>query len=147
MVASSVERPELLDLAPAICCTRADNTELVAANSNIPLTSATFIGPEFNFSPISEVITITKPGVYLINYSATASSFITGNVAIGLRQDGVALTGSTQSATIGVTESANLSGNYVLEVNNVQTAISVFNAGANATSYNNTVLSIVKVTQ
>ena len=144
---SSVTRPELLTVVPAICCTREDDETTIATTVDIPLTAAPFVGANFSFTPPSTDVIINKIGVYQIVYSTTASSAVEGSVSIGLTQDSVAIPVSVQGATIGTSEQTNLSGNYILEVNTVPTTITLYNSGANPTVYDNIVLNVFKIAE
>jgi len=147
VTASSVVRPELLTVVPAICCTREDNQTAIATTVDIPLTAAPFVGVNFSFTPTSTDVVINKVGVFQIIYSTTASSAVGGIVSIGLRKDGVSIPTTVQGSTIGDAEQTNLTGNYILEVDTVPTIITLYNSGVNPTIYDNLVLSIFKITQ
>ena len=105
---SSVSRPELLTVIPAICCTREDDESTVATNTDIPLTAAPFVGSNFSFTPTTTNVVVNKIGVYQIVYSTTASSSVAGVVSIGLNQECVLISASIQATIIGVSEQINL---------------------------------------
>lgn len=113
------------------------SAQTVAVNDIIPVgTTSRRFG--CNIRQDGNTITLTGPGYYLVNASATVAPTAAGTVSVTGQKDGVAVIGATAAATTtAAAESANLSLGFI--VRNVSCSSSILSfvlTGADATLSN-----------
>lgn len=114
----------------------------VAANETVPLSGNIIVGNIQNISAGSNGA-ILQPGTYAVEYSTTGSS--ASGISVGLKVNGVTQTQFTQSSTLATTTNTNVAGNGVISVTSPNSIVTLFNNGADTTTFTNTNLMIRQV--
>ena len=102
------------------CCNTALNAisvdaQTLEANNSIVFSVNTIdTGNQINHAENSQVISIIRPGIYLINFSASLLGTAAEVVTVNMLNKGIPLQGALASATTAVGETTNVAFSYIL---------------------------------
>nr|DAH43741.1 MAG TPA: BclA protein [Caudoviricetes sp.] len=121
------------------------SAQTVAVNDIIPVgTTSRRFG--CNIRQDGNTITLTGPGYYLVNASATVAPTAAGTVSVTGQKDGVAVIGATASATTtAAAESANLSLNFIVRNVGCGSSILSFALGGAESTVTNLAVTVTKL--
>lgn len=121
------------------------SAQTVAVNDIIPVgTTSRRFG--CNIRQDGNTITLTGPGYYLINASATVAPTAAGTVSVTGQKDGVAVIGATAAATTtAAAESANLSLGFIVRNVSCGSSILSFVLGGAESTVTNLAVTVTKL--
>lgn len=121
------------------------SAQTVAVNDIIPVgTTSRRFG--CNIRQDGNTITLTGPGYYLVNASATVAPTAAGTVSVTGQKDGVAVIGATAAATTTVAaESANLSLGFIVRNVSCGSSILSFVLGGAESTVSNLAVTVTKL--
>lgn len=121
------------------------SAQTVAVNDIIPVgTTSRRFG--CNIRQDGNTITLTGPGYYLVNASATVAPTAAGTVSVTGQKDGVAVIGATTAATTTVAaESANLSMGFIVRNVSCGSSILSFVLGGAESTVSNLAVTVTKL--
>lgn len=121
------------------------SAQTVAVNDIIPVgTTSRRFG--CNIRQDGNTITLTGPGYYLVNASATVAPTAAGTVSVTGQKDGVAVIGATAAATTTVAaESANLSLGFIVRNVSCGSSILSFVLGGAESTVTNLAVTVTKL--
>ena len=121
------------------------SAQTVAVNDIIPVgTTSRRFG--CNIRQDGNTITLTGPGYYLVNDSATVAPTAAGTVSVTGQKDGVAVIGATTAATTTVAaESANLSMGFIVRNVSCGSSILSFVLGGAESTVSNLAVTVPKL--
>lgn len=121
------------------------SAQTVAVNDIIPVgTTSRRFG--CNIRQDGNTITLTGPGYYLVNASATVAPTAAGTVSVTGQKDGVAVIGATAAATTTVAaESENLSLDFIVRNVGCGSSILSFALGGAESTVSNLAVTVTKL--
>ncbi len=121
------------------------SAQTVAVNDIIPVgTTSRRFG--CNIRQDGNTITLTGPGYYLVNASATVAPTAAGTVSVTGQKDGVAVIGATAAATTtAAAESANLSLGFIVRNVSCGSSILSFVLGGAESTVTNLAVTVTKL--
>lgn len=121
------------------------SAQTVAVNNIIPVgTTSRRFG--CNIRQDGNTITLTGPGYYLVNASATVAPTAAGTVSVTGQKDGVAVIGATAAATTtAAAESANLSLGFIVRNVSCGSSILSFVLGGAESTVTNLAVTVTKL--
>ena len=121
------------------------SAQTVAVNDIIPVgTTSRRFG--CNIRQDGNTITLTGPGYYLVNASATVAPTAAGTVSVTGQKDGVAVIGATAAATTtAAAESANLSLDFIVRNVGCGSSILSFALGGAESTVTNLAVTVTKL--
>lgn len=121
------------------------SAQTVAVNDIIPVgTTSRRFG--CNIRQDGNTITLTGPGYYLVNASATVAPTAAGTVSVTGQKDGVAVIGATAAATTtAAAESENLSLDFIVRNVGCGSSILSFALGGAESTVTNLAVTVIKL--